>query len=47
MTKLDLKPVTFAGTLRYKEAVPSHEIPVILVIVLLGAVGVVVWQSLH
>lgn len=47
MIKLDLKPVTFAGTLRYKEVVPSHEIPVILVIVLLGAVGVAAWQSLH
>jgi hypothetical protein len=47
MMKLDLKPVTFAGTLRYKEVVPSHEIPVILVIVLLGAVGVAAWQSLH
>lgn len=46
MVKLDLKPVRFAGTLRYKEVVPSREIPVILVILLVGAIGAVVWQQL-
>lgn len=45
--KLNLKPVTFAGTLRYKEVVPSKEIPVILVILLVGAIGAIVWQALH
>ncbi len=47
MVKLSLKPVTFAGTLRYKEVMPSREFPVILVIVLLGIVGGMAWQSLH
>jgi hypothetical protein len=47
MIKLNLKPVTFAGTLRYKEVVPSRELPVILVILFVGAVGVIAWQSLH
>lgn len=47
MVKLNLKPVTFAGTLRYKEVVPSKELPVILVIVLVGAVGMSVWQQIH
>ncbi|MBW4657530.1 MAG: hypothetical protein KME15_02555 [Drouetiella hepatica Uher 2000/2452] len=46
MIKLNLKPITFAGTLRYKEVVPSKEIPVILVILCVGAIGAVVWQQL-
>ncbi|MCU0526746.1 MAG: hypothetical protein MUF72_18205 [Elainella sp. Prado103] len=46
MVKLNLKPVQFAGTLRYKEVVPSRELPVILVILLLGAIGAIVWQRL-
>ncbi len=46
MVKLQLKPVQFAGTLRYKEVVPSHELPVILVILLVGAIGAVIWQQL-
>jgi hypothetical protein len=46
MVKLNLKPVQFAGTLRYKEVVPSHELPVILLILLVGAIGAVVWQQL-
>lgn len=46
MVKLTLKPIQFAGTLRYKEVVPSRELPVILVILLVGAVGAVVWQQL-
>lgn len=46
MVKLHLKPVQFAGTLRYKEVVPSRELPVILVILLVGAIGAVVWQQL-
>ncbi len=47
MLNLNLKPITFAGTLRYKEVVPSKEIPVILVIVLVGAIGAIVWHPLH
>lgn len=46
MLKLNLKPITFAGTLRYKEVVPSKEIPVILVILCVGAIGAVIWQQL-
>ncbi|HEY9626664.1 MAG TPA: hypothetical protein V6C84_05135 [Coleofasciculaceae cyanobacterium] len=46
MIRLHLKPITFAGTLRYKEVVPSKEIPVILVILCVGAIGAVVWQHL-
>lgn len=46
MIKLNLKPITFAGTLRYKEIVPSKEIPVILVILCVGAIGAVIWQQI-
>lgn len=47
MSKLKLKPVTFAGTLRYKEVIPSKEIPVILVILLVGLIGFSIWQQLQ
>lgn len=47
MVKLNLKPVTFAGTLRYKEVIPSKELPVILVILLIGAIGAIAWGTLH
>lgn len=47
MLKLNLKPIVFGGTLRYKEVEPSKEIPVILVIVLVGAIGAIIWQPLH
>jgi len=47
MLKLNLKSITFAGTLRYKEVTPSKEIPVICVILLMGAIGAIVWQQLN
>jgi hypothetical protein len=46
MIRLHLKSITFAGTLRYKEVIPSKEIPVILVILCVGAIGIVIWQHL-
>ncbi|MBT9314065.1 hypothetical protein [Leptothoe spongobia] len=45
MTRLTLRPIVFSNTLRYKEVVPSKEIPTILVISLMIMAGILLWQQ--